>query len=345
MRTPEKEHPARRVLQGRAPGHARPARGPPARRRPVRLGHPGRRARPRSRHRRAPGPGRLQSAAALLSYDVPPPRAVGLAGQPLHLDQGGRPRVPCWSPLILILAGLLVLGRLTGPLGGARGGPGLPRPDRDPADLGPEPPVAVLPDLHPAALAQLAGARGVRHRRVRRSGRAVPARLAGRRVHPSSRWPPGSALPFALATACYTAYLFAQAKARDLWQSPLLAPHLAVQAVLAGAAATLAVRPVARPAARGDRRRGAAGRRGRRTRRCWCWARSRVTASDRARPPGRGRDDPGPVRALVLARPGRASRWRSSAPWIGAVAVPFALAGLLAHEHAYVQAGQSVPLA
>jgi len=34
-----------------------------------------------------------------------------------------------------------------------------------------------------------------------------------------------------------------------------------------------------------------------------------------------------------------------SAPWTGAVAVPFALAGLLAHEHAYVQAGQSVPLA
>jgi hypothetical protein len=27
------------------------------------------------------------------------------------------------------------------------------------------------------------------------------------------------------------------------------------------------------------------------------------------------------------------------------VAVPFALAGLLAYEHAYVQAGQSVPLA
>ena len=55
--------------------------------------------------------------------------------------------------------------------------------------------------------------------------------------------------------------------------------------------------------------------------------------------------DPGPVRALVLARAGRRSRSRSSAPWIGAVAVPFALVGLLAHEHAYVQAGQSVPLA
>ena len=33
------------------------------------------------------------------------------------------------------------------------------------------------------------------------------------------------------------------------------------------------------------------------------------------------------------------------APWIGPVAIPFALLGLLAYEHAYVQAGQSVPLA
>ncbi|MGH3276556.1 MAG: 4Fe-4S dicluster domain-containing protein, partial [Streptosporangiaceae bacterium] len=49
----------------------------------------------------------------------------------------------------------------------------------------------------------------------------------------------GFVIPLAIATACYTAYLFAQARARDLWQSPLLAPHLAVQAVLAGAAATL----------------------------------------------------------------------------------------------------------
>ena len=34
-----------------------------------------------------------------------------------------------------------------------------------------------------------------------------------------------------------------------------------------------------------------------------------------------------------------------AAPWIGTWAAPFALAGLLAYEHAYVQAGQSVPLA
>jgi Fe-S-cluster-containing dehydrogenase component len=40
----------------------------------------------------------------------------------------------------------------------------------------------------------------------------------------------------AAATAVYTAFLFGQSKGRDLWQSPLLAPHLLVQALLAGAA-------------------------------------------------------------------------------------------------------------
>ena len=34
-----------------------------------------------------------------------------------------------------------------------------------------------------------------------------------------------------------------------------------------------------------------------------------------------------------------------AAPWIGVAATTLALAGLLAYEHAYVQAGQSVPLA
>ena len=42
--------------------------------------------------------------------------------------------------------------------------------------------------------------------------------------------------PLAVMTAIYTAYLFAQAKARDLWQSPLLPFHLLVQALLAGSA-------------------------------------------------------------------------------------------------------------
>jgi hypothetical protein len=33
------------------------------------------------------------------------------------------------------------------------------------------------------------------------------------------------------------------------------------------------------------------------------------------------------------------------APWLGAPVAVASLAGLLAHEHAYVQAGQAVPLA
>ena len=48
---------------------------------------------------------------------------------------------------------------------------------------------------------------------------------------------------------------------------------------------------------------------------------------------------------FVLARRSRSSRSRLAAPWLGAVAAALALLGLLAHEHAYVQAGQSVPLA
>ena len=33
-------------------------------------------------------------------------------------------------------------------------------------------------------------------------------------------------IPLSILTAVYTAYLFAQAKARDMWQNPLLPPHL-----------------------------------------------------------------------------------------------------------------------
>jgi len=46
-------------------------------------------------------------------------------------------------------------------------------------------------------------------------------------------------LPLAALTAVYTAYLFAQAKARDLWQNPLLPPHLLIQALLLGSAVLL----------------------------------------------------------------------------------------------------------
>ena len=122
----------------------------------------------------------------------------------------------------------------------------------------------------------------------------------------------GFAIPLSLATACYTAYLFAQARARDLWQSPLLGPHLAVQAVLAGAAATLAFTSWLGPrsattgaevllAAAAAAHLLLAGQRDHRG------------APHRARAPsGRG-DDHGPFGQILLARDGRRGRGRRRA--------------------------------
>jgi Fe-S-cluster-containing dehydrogenase component/formate-dependent nitrite reductase membrane component NrfD len=151
----------------------------------------------------------------------------------------------------------------------------------------------------------------------------------------------GTAL--ALGTACYTAYLFAQAKARDLWQSPLLPAHLAVQSAMAGAAGllpfavawsppggvraleiVLAVAAAAHVAlALGE------------------LTLPHVTAHAHlaVKEMSRGRY------ALFFQAGLGASLAAVAAPWIGVAAVPFALVGLLAHEHAYVQAGQCVPLA
>ncbi len=49
-------------------------------------------------------------------------------------------------------------------------------------------------------------------------------------------WP---GVVLAIMSAVYSAFLFGQAKGRDFWQSPLLAPHLLIQAVLAGSATLL----------------------------------------------------------------------------------------------------------
>ncbi len=49
----------------------------------------------------------------------------------------------------------------------------------------------------------------------------------------------------AACSACYSAFLFAQAKGRDLWQSPLFLWHLLVQAIAAGLAATILIAIVA----------------------------------------------------------------------------------------------------
>jgi Fe-S-cluster-containing dehydrogenase component/formate-dependent nitrite reductase membrane component NrfD len=151
------------------------------------------------------------------------------------------------------------------------------------------------------------------------------------------------AVPLAVVTACYTAYLFAQAKARDLWQSPLLPPHLFVQAVLAGAAALL---PWA--AATGESR-------------ATFLLQLMVAAAAAAHlllVLGETTLTHGTAHAEMavqdLLHGGTAPFfWASTAlllvavasPWLGIVGCPLALLGLLAYEHAYVRAGQSVPLA
>lgn len=50
-------------------------------------------------------------------------------------------------------------------------------------------------------------------------------------------------LPLSIMTAIYTAYLFAQAKGRDLWQNPLLPASLFLQAVIAGSSVLMLAAP------------------------------------------------------------------------------------------------------
>ena len=60
----------------------------------------------------------------------------------------------------------------------------------------------------------------------------------GGMVSPWVMWP---AALFAIASAGYSAFLFAQARGRDFWQSPLLFWHLVVKAISAGAAVLILV--------------------------------------------------------------------------------------------------------
>jgi Ni/Fe-hydrogenase subunit HybB-like protein len=150
-------------------------------------------------------------------------------------------------------------------------------------------------------------------------------------------------MPFALGTACYTAFLFAQAKARDLWQSPLLPPHLAVQAAMVGAAVlmpfadgfgphlALEALEVTVAIASGVHVAFVAGE--------ITLTHSTAHAHLASHEMTHGRFARFFWPALIFVAVGIA------APWIGVVSVPFALVGLLAYEHSYVQAGQSVPLA
>jgi formate-dependent nitrite reductase membrane component NrfD len=149
-------------------------------------------------------------------------------------------------------------------------------------------------------------------------------------------------IPAALLTAVYTAFLFAQARARDLWQSPLLPPHFAVQAVLAGAAALLPLtvwrEPDAAPTVAVALAGGAAVH--------LLLVAGEITLTH---PTAHARLAAHTMTAGRHARLFRAGlvlvALGATAPWLGSGVAPLALAGLLAHEHVHVQAGQSVPLA
>jgi len=184
--------------------------------------------------------------------------------------------------------------------------------------------------------------------------------------HSSSmqKWLMIAGFPLSILTAVYTAYLFAQAKARDLWQNPLLPPHLVVQSLLLGSAVILPI---------------AAWLEANRPRRSFIevapqivfallvilastsllhvlmiWGEVSLThATAHARVAiwemmhGRYRSD---FRIGVLLSilggvlPSLAILGYTSNS-IGIGGAPLALIGMILYEHAYVQAGQSVPLA
>jgi Fe-S-cluster-containing dehydrogenase component/formate-dependent nitrite reductase membrane component NrfD len=159
----------------------------------------------------------------------------------------------------------------------------------------------------------------------------------------AQRWLMIAGIPLATMTAVYTAFLFAQAKARDLWQNPLLPPHFAVQAGLAGSAAALV---------------GAA----------WLdtpavdalgWVLAGTLVVHLLMILGEVTLPHGTAHAKMAAHELTSGRFATPfrmAVVGGLIAIPLAfllpplagvvaLASMLAYEHAYVQAGQSVPLA
>ncbi|MBA3354662.1 MAG: polysulfide reductase NrfD, partial [Pyrinomonadaceae bacterium] len=172
------------------------------------------------------------------------------------------------------------------------------------------------------------------------------------------RWLMVPGLPLAVLTAVYTAYLFAQAKARDMWQNPLLPPHLMVQALLVGSAALLPFAVRLEPATQLDR--------GAELPLLWIlaitsllhvlmiWGEVSLThATAHARlavwemVSGRYKSD---FRVgLVLSIVGGLIPWLALfevvSSSLGVGGAPMALIGLMLFENAYVQAGQSVPLA
>lgn len=172
------------------------------------------------------------------------------------------------------------------------------------------------------------------------------------------RWLMVLGLPLSIMTAVYTAYLFAQAKGRDMWQNPLLPPHLLVQALLVGSAALLPFAARFEPETRLDP--GVTGPL------LWIlaitsllhvlmiWGEVSLTHSTaHARlavwEMVRGRYKSDFWLGLILSILGGLLPWLALLGYVGTSlgigGAPLALIGLMLYENAYVQAGQSVPLA
>jgi Fe-S-cluster-containing dehydrogenase component/formate-dependent nitrite reductase membrane component NrfD len=172
------------------------------------------------------------------------------------------------------------------------------------------------------------------------------------------RWLILPGMPLAILTAVYTAYLFAQAKARDMWQNPLLPPHLLVQSLLLGSAALLPF----------GARFEAASRFATDIIPPLLWilaitsllhvlmvwgevslthstAHARLAVWEMVR--GRYKSDF--WMGIILSLAGVLISWLAIfgvvSMSLGIGAAPMALIGLMLYENAYVQAGQSVPLA
>jgi Ni/Fe-hydrogenase subunit HybB-like protein len=171
------------------------------------------------------------------------------------------------------------------------------------------------------------------------AGQFLSSLTGGARLQTSLMIP---GIPLAALTAIYTAYLFAQSKARDLWQNPLLPPQFVVHAILAGAAVLAPVAGALDTAAEAPLLRIVALASFLHLFLIWgestlthVTAHARLAAWEMTR---------GKLRGFFWTSVALVS-CGLFAPHVGSVGALAALFGLLAYEHAHVQAAQSVPLA
>ncbi|MEP6568399.1 MAG: 4Fe-4S dicluster domain-containing protein [Acidobacteriota bacterium] len=190
------------------------------------------------------------------------------------------------------------------------------------------------------------------------------ASLLGWRAFQS--WLMLAGIPLSIMTAVYTAYLFAQAKARDMWQNPLLPPHLLTQALLLGSAVLLLMASWFEKTADDELSRTLARPLSAVVVSLWIlaitsllhllmiWgevslthptAHARLAIWEMVR--GRYRSDfwMGTVLSIVGGLIPALALFGVISISLGVAGAPLGLIGMMLYENAYVQAGQSVPLA